>query len=293
MLQKRLEKKISQICSEALKNALGGNVVKARVKVGSFSSPFSSPLSYYLPVSSQLGSLLPAAVDRNRISPVNEKMKIIVKPLKGGRFEIQVNPEDSVADVKKAIEIVLGVTAAEQVLIHQGKVLKDETTVEANKVSEKSIIGVMKRELASTGTSTASASLKPREIPEQIEDPSMTEVPAQEPEALEEAYLRQTLDSWRQTPQESLEVLEQEQDYHQFVQLIRDNKAYFLRLLLEQPQEPNNGGDSGNQVGESEETEAEQPQADQTNKPNNGGGGEGGNQVGESEESGDEATKDA
>ncbi|XP_018444316.1 uncharacterized protein LOC108816242 [Raphanus sativus] len=236
-------------------------------------------------------------------------MKIIVKPLKGGRFEIQVNPEDSVADVKKAIEIVLGVTAAEQVLIHQGKVLKDETTVEANKVSEKSIIGVMKRELASTGTSTASASLKPREIPEQIEDPSMTEVPAQEPEALEEAYLRQTLDSWRQTPQfaylralvqpdptileESLEVLEQEQDYHQFVQLIRDNKAYFLRLLLEQPQEPNNGGDSGNQVGESEETEAEQPQADQTNKPNNGGGGEGGNQVGESEESGDEATKDA
>lgn len=43
--------------------------------------------------------------------------------------------------------------------------------------------------------------------------------------------------------QESLEVLEQEQDYHQFVQLIRDNKAYFLRLLLEQPQEPNNGGD--------------------------------------------------
>ena len=49
-----------------------------------------------------------------------------------------------VADVKKNIETVLGVIAAEQVLIHKGKVLKDETTVEANNVSEKSTIGVMK-----------------------------------------------------------------------------------------------------------------------------------------------------
>ncbi|RID41986.1 hypothetical protein BRARA_J01906 [Brassica rapa] len=76
-------------------------------------------------------------------------MKIFVKTLKGARFEIQVKPEDSVADVKKNIETVLGVTAypaAEQRLIHKGKVLKDETTVEANNVSEKSTIGVMKYE---------------------------------------------------------------------------------------------------------------------------------------------------
>ena len=46
--------------------------------------------------------------------------------------------------MKKNIETVLGVIAAEQVLIHKGKVLKDETTVEANNVSEKSTIGVMK-----------------------------------------------------------------------------------------------------------------------------------------------------
>ncbi|XP_018511019.1 ubiquitin receptor RAD23c-like [Brassica rapa] len=84
-------------------------------------------------------------------------MKIFVKTLKGARFEIQVKPEDSVADVKKNIETVLGVNAypaAEQRLIHKGKVLKDETTVEANNVSEKSTIGVMKRK-------PASASLKP------------------------------------------------------------------------------------------------------------------------------------
>ena len=46
--------------------------------------------------------------------------------------------------MKKNIEKVLGVTAAEQMLIHKGKVLKDETTLEANNVSEKSIIGVIK-----------------------------------------------------------------------------------------------------------------------------------------------------
>lgn len=51
--------------------------------------------------------------------------------------------------MKKNIETVLGDTssypAAEQSLIHKGKVLKDETTVEANNVSEKSTICVMKK----------------------------------------------------------------------------------------------------------------------------------------------------
>lgn len=54
---------------------------------------------------------------------------------------------DQVGDVKKNIETVMGVTAypaAEQVLIHKGKVLKDETTLAANNVSEKSVIGVIK-----------------------------------------------------------------------------------------------------------------------------------------------------
>ena len=46
--------------------------------------------------------------------------------------------------MKKNIETVLGVPSAEQGLIHKGKVLKDETTLEANNVSEKSIIAVMK-----------------------------------------------------------------------------------------------------------------------------------------------------
>ena len=41
--------------------------------------------------------------------------------------------------------------------------------------------------------------------------------------------------------QDILEVTEEQNP--QLVQFILDNKADFLRLVLEQPQEPNNGGD--------------------------------------------------
>nr|VDD33614.1 unnamed protein product [Brassica oleracea] len=300
-------------------------------------------------------------------------MKIFVKTLKGDRFEIQVSPEDSVGDVKKNIETVMGVTAypaAEQVLIHKGKVLKDETTLEANNFSEKSIIGVIKKKPASTGTSTASASLTalvhaahpsstatetpvtPTEpawdaasngnyesisesniqqilemvrgawsreavayalclayndlnkaleyiyfgIPVQSEDHYTTEGTQEQTQEPEETDLEWSLDSLRHTPEfEYLRALVQsdpsllmefllmlKKQNPPFFRLIQDNKADFLRLLLERPQEPNNGWDSGNQVGESEETKVEELQADKTNNPNNGGVG--GNQVGESKD---------
>ena len=51
-----------------------------------------------------------------------------------------------VTDVKKNIENVQGVSvypAAQQMLIHQGKVLKDDTTMEENKVVENSFIVIM------------------------------------------------------------------------------------------------------------------------------------------------------
>ncbi|KAL0751497.1 hypothetical protein Bca101_033500 [Brassica carinata] len=211
-------------------------------------------------------------------------MKIFVKTLKGARFEIQVKPDDSVADVKKNIEKVLGVTAAEQMLIHKGKVLKDETTLEANNVSEKSIIGVIKRKPASTGTS----SLKPQELPVQFEDHFITEGETHQ-ERPSVADLERALDFARYNPEyEYLRALAQsdpsivkdfletlEEDSPTFFQWIRENKAGFLRLQLEggtcgnemqqqphehqevQTNEPNNGGDGGNLVGESKETDVE------------------------------------
>lgn len=51
-----------------------------------------------------------------------------------------------VADVKKKIETAQGANvypAAQQMLIHQGKVLKDDTTLEENKVAENSFVVIM------------------------------------------------------------------------------------------------------------------------------------------------------
>ncbi|KAF2539420.1 hypothetical protein F2Q68_00022671 [Brassica cretica] len=79
-------------------------------------------------------------------------MKIFVKTLKGARFEIQVNPEDSVRKFSRIF--------AQTVSLHTA--CRVSFTLEANNVSEKSIIAVMKRKPASTGTSTSSASLKPQ-----------------------------------------------------------------------------------------------------------------------------------
>ncbi|XP_057462463.1 ubiquitin receptor RAD23c-like isoform X2 [Actinidia eriantha] len=73
-------------------------------------------------------------------------MRVFVKTLKGTHFEIEVNLEDTVADVKKNIETVQGsdvYPATQQMLIHQGKVLKDATTLEENKVSENSFVVIM------------------------------------------------------------------------------------------------------------------------------------------------------
>ncbi|XP_062199074.1 probable ubiquitin receptor RAD23 isoform X3 [Phragmites australis] len=76
-------------------------------------------------------------------------MKVSVKTLKGSSFQIEVGPEDKVADVKKHIESTQGqhvYPADQQVLIHQGKVLKDDTTLEENKVVEDNFLVIMLRQ---------------------------------------------------------------------------------------------------------------------------------------------------
>ncbi|KAK7269752.1 hypothetical protein RIF29_22487 [Crotalaria pallida] len=90
-------------------------------------------------------------------------MKVFVKTLKGTHFEIEVKPEDTVSEVKKNIETVQGADvypAAQQMLIHQGKVLKDATTLEENKVAENSFIVIMLSKSKSTsgeGSATSTA----------------------------------------------------------------------------------------------------------------------------------------
>ncbi|XP_068661901.1 ubiquitin receptor RAD23c-like [Aristolochia californica] len=89
-------------------------------------------------------------------------MKINVKTLKGTHFEIEVAQEATVADVKNQIETIHGqdvYPSALQMLIHQGKVLKDSSTLQENNVSENSFLVIMlsKPKSSSIGTSTASS----------------------------------------------------------------------------------------------------------------------------------------
>lgn len=89
-------------------------------------------------------------------------MRVFVKTLKGTNFEIQVEPQHLIADVKKNIENAQGkgvYPAEQQLLIHQGKILKDDTTLQDNQVLEDSFLVIMlsKTKGSSSGASTTKA----------------------------------------------------------------------------------------------------------------------------------------
>lgn len=74
-------------------------------------------------------------------------MKVSVKTLKGNHFDIEVQPTDTVLNVKKQIEQTQGAQtypSEQQMLIYQGRVLKDGTTIEENKVSENAFLVLSK-----------------------------------------------------------------------------------------------------------------------------------------------------
>ncbi|KAL2321449.1 hypothetical protein Fmac_025828 [Flemingia macrophylla] len=87
-------------------------------------------------------------------------MKLTVKTLKGSHFEIRVQPSDTIMAVKKNIEDVQGkdnYPCGQQLLIHNGKVLKDETTLLENKVSEDGFLVVMLSKSKTVGSAAASS----------------------------------------------------------------------------------------------------------------------------------------
>ncbi|KAK8476842.1 hypothetical protein V6N13_017073 [Hibiscus sabdariffa] len=108
-------------------------------------------------------------------------MKIFVKTLKGTHFDIQVKPEDAVGDVKKKIETVQGAEAypaAQQMLIHKGKVLKDETTLSENSVAENSFIVIMLAKNKGSSGDGATASTAPTTKTSQASVPPVAPTPA-------------------------------------------------------------------------------------------------------------------
>ncbi|XVE91418.1 hypothetical protein REPUB_Repub01dG0007800 [Reevesia pubescens] len=108
-------------------------------------------------------------------------MKIFVKTLKGTHFDIEVKPEDAIADVKKNIENVQGADvypAAQQMLIHKGKVLKDDTTLAENSVAENTFIVIMLTKNKSSSGEGATASTAPTTKASQASAPPPAPTPA-------------------------------------------------------------------------------------------------------------------
>ncbi|KAK1323633.1 putative DNA repair protein RAD23-1 [Acorus calamus] len=109
-------------------------------------------------------------------------MKLTVKTLKGNNFQIQVQSTDTIMAVKKNIEETTkgkdNYPCGQQLLIHNGKVLKDETTLEENKIEDNGFVVVMLSKSKTSGTSGASsaqpstASVAPRSTSQ--EAPSVT-----------------------------------------------------------------------------------------------------------------------
>ncbi|KAL9459994.1 hypothetical protein AB3S75_003236 [Citrus x aurantiifolia] len=109
-------------------------------------------------------------------------MKLTVKTLKGSHFEIRVQPSDTVMAVKKNIEDVQGkdnYPCGQQLLIHNGKVLKDETTLADNKVSEDGFLVVMLSKSKTLGSAGAS-SAQPAHTTPPTTAPSSNSTPPQE-----------------------------------------------------------------------------------------------------------------
>ncbi|XP_020103402.1 ubiquitin receptor RAD23b-like isoform X1 [Ananas comosus] len=109
-------------------------------------------------------------------------MKLTVKTLKGTHFEIRVHPTDTIMGVKKIIEEVQGKDSypwGQQLLIHNGKVLKDESTLEENKVSEDGFLVVMLSKSKTSGAG-GSSSAQPSATPA-VKQPAPAEAPPQAP----------------------------------------------------------------------------------------------------------------
>ncbi|KAJ8470573.1 hypothetical protein OPV22_024916 [Ensete ventricosum] len=109
-------------------------------------------------------------------------MKLTVKTLKGTHFEIRVQPNDTIMAVKKNIEQIQGKDSypwGQQLLIHNGKVLKDETTLEENKVKEDGFLVVMLSKSKAAGSS-GSSSAQPLAT-SAVQHPTPKEAPTQVP----------------------------------------------------------------------------------------------------------------
>lgn len=127
-------------------------------------------------------------------------MKLTVKTLKGGKFQVDCEPSKTVAETKAIIEAAqVELSAANMKLIHSGKVLKDDQTIESCGIKQNDFLVVMvtkpKKAAAAPAPEPAAAAAAPvpaaPKTPAAAESkpaaatPKPTETPAPAPAATE------------------------------------------------------------------------------------------------------------
>jgi len=129
-------------------------------------------------------------------------MKLTVKTLKGGKFQVDCEPSSTVAETKAIIEAAKSdLPAANMKLIHSGKVLKDDQTIESCGIKQNDFLVVMvtkpKKAVAASSPAPAAAAApapaapktpaaaesKPAAAPKPAETPAPAPAPTVAPAA--------------------------------------------------------------------------------------------------------------
>ncbi|KAI0358688.1 UV excision repair protein Rad23 [Trametes cingulata] len=115
-------------------------------------------------------------------------MKITVKTLQQKVFQIDAEPSDTVADLKKKIQENQGHAVESQKLIYSGKVLPDSKTVESCEIKEKDFLVLMVSKpkpapaaAASTSATPATSTAPPAAAAPAAETPAAASAPAAAP----------------------------------------------------------------------------------------------------------------
>jgi len=113
-------------------------------------------------------------------------MKLTIKTLKGGKFEIEADQSSTILDVKGIIEAAKAELTAENMkLIHSGKVLRDEQKLEECNLKPTDFLVCMITKAKKTATAPASAAAAVADVtpPDAINSKSATTVAAAAPTA--------------------------------------------------------------------------------------------------------------
>ncbi|KAL2914429.1 UV excision repair protein rad23 [Polyrhizophydium stewartii] len=108
-------------------------------------------------------------------------MKLTIKTLQQQTFQVDVEPEHTVGQLKTTIFAEKGFPVSDQKLIHSGKILADASTIEQLKITEKDFVVVMVAKPKPAAAASSSAAATPAPAPAPTPAPVAAPAPAATP----------------------------------------------------------------------------------------------------------------